>query len=431
MTQLVSRQQHYMPGRSQAATLVAEYGSPLYVYDAQSIKNSACHVSTSVRYPHTKFAFASVTNGNIALLRLFLKAGWSLHANTPGDAYLGLSAGFAARDIIYSGSNLTSDEFAQMLQWGVRTYNLDSLSQLQLLCKTREEQFAESEQTEQPQLTLGFRLNLPQVTGETRIGIPPSELAEADALAKSYGLAVTGIHFYRGTSTNATQRFTDAMESVFQAGLNLPDWQYLDFGGGFGFPYHDRKQSFDWPDFGEQLTEMMAHYNSGRKSPLNLLIEPGRSVIAGCASMIATVVSTKILDGKQIVGVDTTTSNIAVLSVHGGSRQVRALKGDSETLLNSDVCGNTTFSKDYISRNCMLPPMEPGDLISILDVGAYGYAMSSHFLHRPKPPEVLLDGGSHRLIRKGESWDILLANQMDEELVVPPPLTRAERGASL
>ncbi len=78
----------------------------------------------------------------------------------------------------------------------------------------------------------------------------------------------------------------------------------------------------------------------------------------------------------------------------------------------TDVCGNTTYSRDYLGKNCQLPQLEIGDIIAILDVGAYGYAMSSHFLHRPRPAEVLLDNHNHKLIRRREDYDILLHNQI-------------------
>jgi diaminopimelate decarboxylase len=188
----------------------------------------------------------------------------------------------------------------------------------------------------------------------------------------------------------------------------LSNWQYLDFGGGFGFPYYDRRQSFEWQEFGDALTSAIKRTSR----EIDLVIEPGRSIIAGCAALLCTVVSSKWQGEKQIVGVDTTTANIAVLSVHGGTRQVRCYK-DTGTEHQTDVCGNTTYSRDYLSRSNLLPEMSEGDLLAILDAGAYGYSMSSHFLHRPRLPEVLIENGSHRLIRKRETYDCLLANQVE------------------
>lgn len=409
MSQAISSSRHYCPDAQLADELMSKYGSPLYVYNAGLIKSSINHIQSSFNYQNKRFAFAAVTNGNLSLLKLFKAAAWDLHANTPGDAYLGIAAGFAGKNIVYSGSNLSDQEMAMMLNWGVTTFNLDSIDQLRSLIRSLESQAKDA-----PEPRIGFRLNLPELTGETRTGVSPRELKEAEQIARASNLKITGVHFYRGTSTNSTERFTDAFSAVVEAGKLLDDFEYLDFGGGFGFPYHDRKQSFDWKVFASELTAVLKSQNLHPE----LIIEPGRSVIAGSACLLCTVISTKWQGDKQVVGVDTSTSNIAVLSVHGGSRQVQDFseKPASAELFATDVCGNTTYSRDYLARNCSLPRLSAGDKLAILDAGAYGYSMASHFLHRPKAAEVLIENGTSRLIRKREDWQCLLANQTDAEL---------------
>lgn len=390
-----------------AEELIAEYGSPLYVYDASLLRSTISRITRAVPYSPTRFHFASVTNGNIELMKIYREAGWGLHANTPGDVYLGLHAGFDPAEIVYSGSNLSGEEMEQMIEWQVGTLNLDALNQLELFCHLYAQRKSASTQPR-----IGFRLNLPDVTGQSRIGVRPSEFPEAISIADSFGLKISGIHFYRGTGTNSTQAFTEAIEPVIEAGRMLTDWQYLDFGGGFGYQYREERPGLDWEIFGSELARKIE--SLGR--PIDLIIEPGRASIAGCAALLARVVSVKWQDEKQIVGVDTTIANITVLSVHGGHRDIVALK---ETLKEkkgeryvTDVCGNTTFSRDYLGRRCSLPPMRRDDLIAILDAGAYGYAMSSHFLHRPRPAEVLIDVDSHRLIRRREGYEVLTQFQL-------------------
>jgi diaminopimelate decarboxylase len=378
--------------------LLCEYGSPLYVYDADALRRSIHHIASSIPYPQTRFHFACVTNGNLALMKIFLREGWGLHANTPGDAYLGLKAGFAPDQIVYTGSNLSRAEIAGMLRWGIGAFNLDSLDQVRSFCEVCSGAGAHPR--------LGLRLNLPEVTGGNRIGVRVEELSEAVRIASSAGLRITGIHFYRGTGTNQTSAFIDSIAPVIEASLRLPDWQYLDFGGGFGHPYHADRERFEWDKFGSELNEHLSRL----PRRINLLIEPGRAVIAGCGALLARVVSVKRQGERQIAGVDTSVANIAVLAVHGGYRRIVAFK-ESDSLFETDVCGNTTFSRDYLGRNCALPPLEVGDAVAILDAGAYGYAMSSHFLHRPRPAEVLFEGGSHRLIRRRESYEVLIENQ--------------------
>ena len=182
----------------------------------------------------------------------------------------------------------------------------------------------------------------------------------------------------------------------------------MDFGGGFGYPYYHHGVAFDWEVFGNELSTRIGDLDKN----INLVIEPGRAAIAGCATMLAKVVSVKWQGEKQVIGVDSTVANISIPAVHGGYREILTWKNPTSEKYLTDVCGNTTYSRDYLGKSCQLPALEVGDMISILDVGAYGYAMSSHFLHRPKPAEVLLENGTHRLIRKREDYSILLNNQI-------------------
>jgi len=391
-----------------AQELLSTYGSPLYLYDGDRLRHTIQHMTQAVPYPHTQFCFASVTNGNLSLLQIFREAQWGLHANTPGDIYLGLQSGFQPQAIVYSGSNLNREEMAQVLTWGVSTLNLDSLAQLQLCCEIYQSLPSSAKPAN---LRLGLRLNEPTLTGDSRIGVRPQEFPAAISLAQSANLKLSGLHFYRGTGTNATRAFTQVMDTVLTLAQQLPDWEYLDFGGGFGYPYHHEGAAFDWHEFGQALMERLQPLERSPK----LVIEPGRAAIAGCATLLTTVVSVKWQDQQQIVGTDTTVANLSIPSVHGGYRKIIAMDSPhSDAVYATDVCGNTTYSRDYLGRHCQLPKLAIGDRLAILDVGAYGYAMSSHFLHRPRPAEVLLEQQQHRLIRRREDYQVLLANQVFE-----------------
>lgn len=374
---------HFPFSQELAQELLNTYDSPLYVYQADILHQTIKRISQAFSYPRTQFRFASVTNGNISLLQIFRATGWGLHANTPGDIYLGLHAGFAPEQIIYSGSNLNRIEMEQILNWGVTTLNLDSVAQLQLCCEVyqflcRDVAF----ETTTPRL--GLRLNLPEITGDSRIGVRPEEFNPAIALARQAGLKLSGLHFYRGTGTNATEAFTNIIDKVITTAQLLPDWEYLDFGGGFGYPYHHSGAAFNWEMFGIEISDKISRL--GRN--IELVIEPGRAALAGCGTLLAKVVSVKWQEEKQIVGVDTTVANLCVPAVHGGYREIVAWRNGENfhvetlhprVLQLTDVCGNTTYSRDYLGKNCHLPALEIGDIIGILDVGAYGYAMSSHF----------------------------------------------------
>ena len=397
-----------------ARHLLETYGSPLYVYDCDRLQQTIDRIVRAVPYPRTQFHFASVTNGNVALLQIFRDAGWGLHANTPGDIFLGRHAGFQPQQIVYSGSNLDRSEMESLLHQGIATLNLDSVSQLQQCC----EAYVSLAPAVAPRL--GLRLNRPDLTGDSRIGVRPTEFPQAIAIVRQAGLSLQGLHFYRGTGTNATAAFTQTIDTVLETARQLPDFCYLDFGGGFGYPYRRGGAAFDWEDFGRTLGDRLHSFNQRTNQPIELIVEPGRAAIAGCATLLTKVVSVKWQDGKQIVGVDTTVANLSVPTVHGGYREIVAISSPPEASISpesqipTDVCGNTTYSRDYLGRNCQLPKLAIGDILAILDVGAYGYAMSSHFLHRPRPAEVLLSGDRHRLIRKREDYSILLSDRVFE-----------------
>ncbi|MDJ0554968.1 MAG: decarboxylase [Microcoleaceae cyanobacterium MO_207.B10] len=391
-----------------AQELLGIYSSPLYVYNGSILREKINHITKSIPYPHTEFQFASVTNGNVSLLQIFQECGWGLHANTPGDVFLGLKAGFSPHKIVYSGSNLNCQEFVQLLNWGVTTFNLDSVAQLELFCDIYIDKFAEK-LTAETKPKLGLRLNLPKLTGESRIGVRPEEFFQAIKITNAVGLKLNGLHFYRGTGTNSTKAFTQVIETILSTCQLLQDWEYLDFGGGFGYPYHHNRMAFDWQNFGRELTAAIEKI--GRK--IKLIIEPGRAAIAGCCTVLTKVISVKWQGDKQIVGVDTTVANLSVPSVHGGYREIVSFHEINKSdLYLTDVCGNTTYSRDYLGKNCQLPILKSGDILAILDTGAYGYAMSSHFLHRPRPAEVLLEKNQHRLIRQREDYNVLLNSQI-------------------
>jgi diaminopimelate decarboxylase len=382
-----------------ARSLIDSYGSPLYVYDGEELTATIDRITRSIAYPATRFYFACVTNGNVNLIEIFDRSGWGLHGNTPGDIYLGLQAQIEPSRIIYSGSNLDRQQMQELLDWGIITFNLDSISQLELLCDLGQ-QISSSKP-----LRLGLRLNLPELTGDSRIGVMPAEFDRGVDIAARAGLKIAGLHFYRGTGTNATAAFTTAIDRVIEVANLLPDWQYLDFGGGFGYPYHRDGAAFDWSEFGDVLTRKLTALDR----QIDLAIEPGRAAIAGCGTLLTQVVSIKWQGEKQIVGVDTTVGNLSVPSVHGGYRQIMAIDGrDNDSNYLTDVCGNTTYSRDYLGKNCQLPRLKIGDILAILDVGAYGYAMSSHFLHCPRPAEVLIDRTGIRSIRERETYRNLL-----------------------
>jgi diaminopimelate decarboxylase len=200
---------------------------------------------------------------------------------------------------------------------------------------------------------------------------------------------------------------------MIEASDVLPNLEYLDVGGGFGVAYQEDRSRLDLQTLGREVSGRLQALSRKRGRAIRLIIEPGRLLVAEAGTLLMKVVSVKERGGRRYVGVDSTVGNIVVESVYHPYHRIEALTRRGAVLeIPTDVCGNTTHSRDYLGRSCRLPELLPGDLLALYDAGAYGYAMSSHFLNRPRPAEVVIDGGAFYLTTRRETFDDLLATQV-------------------
>ncbi len=384
---------------------LARYGSPLYVYDAGVVRETYARFLAAFPYRPLQIHYAIVCNKNRYLVRLLAGLGAGIHANTPGDAFAALAAGVPAERIVYSGTNLGADDFRFLLERGIRM-NLDSLDQL----RDRARLGGPGDRRD-----VGLRLLIDDEDRPNRIGVAPGELPEALAIAARAHLAITGLHMYAGTNTRRAGRFVDCLDRLLAAAAALPDLASIDVGGGFGLSYEGGEPELPLEELGREVSARVARLAAARGRAIELVIEPGRYLVGASGSLLVTVVSVKTRGGRRYVGVDSTVGNIVVPSVYHARHRIEVVgpKAARPPLdLPTDVCGNTTHSRDFLGRNLRLPALEPGDVLRLCDVGAYGYAMSSHFLNRPRPAEVVLDGGAVHLTTRRETFADLVATQV-------------------
>jgi diaminopimelate decarboxylase len=380
-----------------AAALLRRFGSPLYVYDLGEIERRYARFVRAFPYSPLECHYALVCNKNPLIVRRLHALGAGVHANTPGDAFAALAAGVPARAIVYSGTNLSGGDLDYLLERGV-ALNLDSLDQLRDVvrrggCRT-----------------VGLRLLIDDPARRSRIGIAARELPAALRLARRGGLAVAGLHMYAGTNNLRPSRFLDCLDRLLEAAETLPDLDYVNLGGGYGVGYRDGEPDLDLDAVGGEAARRVRRLSRRVGRPVRLVVEPGRVLVGPAGLLLMTVVSVKQRGGRRYVGVDSTVGNIVVPSVYHGHHRIEALGARGRPLaVSTDVCGNTTHSRDFVARDVRLPRVAPGDVLALRDVGAYAYAMSSHFLNRPRPAEVLLDGGEAILTTRRETLEDLLA----------------------
>ncbi len=377
--------------------LLGRFGSPLYVYDLDEVERRYVRFVQAFPYRPLECHYAVVCNKNPVIVRRLHALGAGVHANTPGDAYAALAAGVPAGDVVYSGTNLTGADLDYLLARGV-SLNVDSLDQLRDVIRHGRCD------------SVGLRYLIDDPAKRNRIGVSPGELCEAVRIAGAAGVRVTGLHMYAGTNNRRPSRFLGCVDRLLAAAETLPDLEEVNLGGGYGIGYREGEHDLDVEAIGLEVARRLQALSLRRDRPVRLVVEPGRVLVGPAGSLLMTVVSVKHRGGRRYVGVDSTVGNIVAPSVYHGYHRIEAIAPRGRSLrVTTDVCGNTTHSGDFIARDVRLPRVEPGDVLALRDVGAYAYAMSSHFLNRPRPAEVVLDGDEAILTTRRETLDDLVA----------------------
>lgn len=386
-------------GGLDAAALADRFGTPLFVYDAGAVRDTYRSVRDAFRYEPSRVHYAAVCNPNLHLLRVLRAEGAGLHANTPGDVYCGLRAGFSAADIVFSGSNLGEEDLDYLLGTGA-SINVDSLDDLARALRRG------------PGRSFGLRVHLEDELPESRMGLREHELPAALAAARAAGCRITALHVYCGTHGRDLDRYRAALARLVELAASVPDLACVNLGGGFGYDYHEQI-AFPFAELARSAEASLSTLSGRLGRPITLRVEPGRALVAAAGVLITRVRSVKQGRGRRYVGVDTTTANFTSPAVHGAHRRVISVAPRPPVDGVSDVCGNTTYSRDLVAKDAHLPAVGPGDLLAILDCGAYGYCMGGHFLNRPRPAEVFVDAGEARLVTRRESFEDLVALQIE------------------
>lgn len=366
------------------------HARPTYVYDLERVRERCRELST-IPIARKSIFFATMANDHPAVLRCIRDSGHGAFVNSPRHLRLVRRLGFSPARIIYAASNMTADEMRMCEQMGVRLI-LDSLGQLRL--------FAE---LAKPGREVGLRLSVGSaLDGATlkedssyRFGLLPDELPSAVAIARKHGVRIVGAHSYFGTDLISAELLADGIERLGRAADLLPDLRYLDVGGGFGVTTRE-DGAFDIEAYGRLAAEAMARHECRRGAPLELILEPGRYLSASCGFFFVKVIDVKERSDRIFVG---TNGSVVIFprplmypdqAVH--RCEVIGSRGDQPPLaLPVYICGNSTYSRDFLGRNLRLPLPEIGDTIVFHNAGAYCRSMITRFLGKDRPLELVVN----------------------------------------
>jgi diaminopimelate decarboxylase len=399
--------------------LAAKYGTPLYVYSSATIRDRYRTFDRAFRgLPHT-VCYSVKANSNLSILRLLAKMGCGFDVVSGGELERVLTADRkAAKKVVFSGVGKTREELKAALKAGILLFNVESESELWAL--------AESADQLRKSAPLALRVN-PDVAAEThpyistglrrhKFGVPIREARALYAKASgSRGLKARGVSVHIGSQIVDVAPFGEAMARVAELVRLLRsdghEIDYVDAGGGLGIAY-DHADAPDFSDYAAAYANALAVPLRGLD--LHLLLEPGRSVVGPAGILLTSVIYKKENDGKRFVVVDAAMNDLIRPALYGAYHQIVPVarnSGGGAAREIVDVVGPVCETGDFFARDRDLPVVAEGDLLVILDAGAYGMVLASNYNTRPRPAEVLVSGKSAKVIRKRETVKDLLQSE--------------------
>lgn len=397
-----------------AEELVAQFGTPLYVYSRPTIVERLREFRDAFEPANPLIAFSVKANGNLSVLRLLAEEGSGADIVSGGELHRARLAGIAPEKIVFSGVGKTVTELAAALSAGIYGFNVESEGELRQLAALAEATGAVA--------PVALRVN-PDVesptphrytrTGhhETKFGIPIAEARRLyHAAAQMPGLRLKGVDVHIGSQIldpapyiTAIERVLELVEELRREGIHL---EYIDVGGGFGIPY-DEDDGPRAADFAAALLPLLDD------SGLRVVVEPGRYVVGPAGVLLTRVLYIKEM-AKTFVVTDAGMNDLLRPSHYASYHRVAPAELHPERdALTVDVVGPICESGDFLALDRVVERVREGELLVISTTGAYGFSMASTYNARPRPAEVLVDGAEYRLVRRRETLDDLVRGEVE------------------
>jgi len=400
-------------GKTNPMELVRKYDSPLYVYNETILRQRCREMKNLITYPKFIVNYSAKANSNLALLKMIREEGLYVDAMSPGEMYVELQAGFTPDQILYVSNNVSADEMRFAIERKILV-SVDSVSQLALYGQLNPGGAVVVRFN--PDVGAGHHEKV--VTGgkKTKFGVERRYIPDVQATLKQYNLRLVGVNQHIGSLFMDGQPYLEGVKSLLQIAEQFEDLEVIDFGGGFGIPYHklDGQERLNLQALGPQLDQLVRDWAAHYGKEVTLKIEPGRYVVAECSVLLGQVFAVKMNYGIKYVGTDlgfNVLKRPVMYDSHHDIEVYRPTAAPSSKDEEVMVVGNICESGDIIAKNRRLPEIFEGDVLGVLDAGAYGFSMCSNYNNRLRPAEVLITSqGDDVLIRKRDALEDLTRN---------------------
>jgi len=402
----------YEIGGVDALSIASEFGSPVYVYDANKIVKQFKALKNGFPNVKLKLYYACKALTNLNVLRLLKDQGAGCDAVSIQEVELALMAGFKAEDILFTPNGVSFGEIQKAIEKGVRI-NIDNLSMLEMIGNKYGNSVPICVRIN-PHIMAGGHSHISVGHIDSKFGISYYQMRHVARIVENYNINVNGLHMHTGSDMLDADVFLRGADLLFDAAkeyfLNL---EFLDFGSGFKVPYKEGDVSTDVEEIGKKITKSFSQFCKEYGKELTLCFEPGKFLVSESGFLLVNANVIKQTTSTVFVGVDSGQNhllrpmmydayhNITNISNSEGINKVYSVVGY--------ICENDTLGWDR-----KLTEVREGDILAIHNAGAYGFSMSSNYNSRYRPAEVLVENGKARIIRKRETMEDLVKNQVFE-----------------
>jgi len=394
------------------ADIARREGTPCYVYSrAAIIDRFQAYNQAFGDVPH-KVCYAVKANGNLAILKLLSDAGAGFDIVSGGELFRVLQAGANPATVIFSGVGKTSHELDYALEHNIRSFNCESEPELVLIDALASRRNVQArvalrvnpdvDAATHPYISTGLR--------EHKFGIDIREAESVYERARALGnLIPDGVSCHIGSQIvdiapmlEVFDKMIALVERLRARGIPI---RTLDLGGGLGVAYKPGDQALSICEFIQAMCRRTAGHN------LEILIEPGRSIVAEAGLLLTRVLYRKTNGDRQFVIVDAAMNDLIRPALYQSHHEIVPLRQNQAGTITADVVGPVCESGDFLARDRAIANVMPGDLLAVCTAGAYGFVAASNYNGRPRPPEILVEGDRFRVIRKREKYEDLIRGE--------------------
>lgn len=395
--------------RVHAQKIAENFGTPTYVYDGSTIAQQFENMKAAFTGVNVKIKYACKALSNINILKLMNSLGSGLDTVSIQEAMLGVHAGFDPKDIIFTPNSVDMNEMRDAAHLGL-VINIDNLSIL--------EQFGNEFGDKHP---VCIRLNPHIMAGghahistghiDSKFGISIYQLPHVHRIVEATGLKINGLHMHTGSDILDADVFLRGAELLFDASEKFEDLEFMDFGSGFKVAYKDNDMITDMSDVGQKISERFLKFCQDYGKELALWFEPGKFIVSEAGQLLVKCNVVKQTTSTVFVGVNSGQNHLIRPMMYDAYHKIENMSNPEgiERIYSvvGYICETDTFGYDR-----KIAEVREGDILAIHNAGAYGFQMSSNYNSRYRPSEVLIYNEQAHLIRRRETFNDLIANQI-------------------